>query len=62
VAIFQTGGAQAFSTANVYWSASEASSGATGAWEQNFNDGIQLTNGVNKNVNYYARAVRRVAA
>jgi hypothetical protein len=60
VAIFQTGGAQAFSTADIYWSASEDSSNTTNAWPQNFYNGNQGNN--IKNNGYYARAVRRVAA
>ena len=58
--LFQAGGAQAFSTATYYWSSSEYSSGTTSAWNQSFNGGFQSLSF--KNVIFYARAVRRVAA
>jgi uncharacterized protein (TIGR02145 family) len=60
VAIFQSGGSQAFSTASFYWSASEDSSNTSFAWRQNFDDGDQFNRP--KSYLYYARAVRRVAA
>jgi hypothetical protein len=58
--LFQTGGSEAFSTANYYWSSTETSIGPTFADEQAFNDGGQATNA--KNSDFYARAIRRVAA
>jgi hypothetical protein len=55
------GGAQAFSTANNYWSSSEFSINTFGAWCQSFNSGNQ--SGLNKvNTDIYARAIRRVQA
>jgi hypothetical protein len=54
------GGAQAFSTAVLYWSSSEYSSSTTSAWYQSFGSGSQSIN--NKSINFYARAIRRVAA
>jgi hypothetical protein len=61
VAIFQSGGSQAFSTANYYWSASEYSSNTINAWLQYFLNGSQ-SYGNYKSYSNYARAVRRVAA
>ena len=59
-ALFQSGGAQAISTADSYWSSSEGSSGTTGAWRQFFGTGIQ-SDGVKKGASLgYARAVRRI--
>ena len=60
--LFQTGGAQAFFTANNYWSSSEDSSLTGNAWTQSFNNGNQGIVLDYKNTNYYARAIRRVAA
>lgn len=60
VGIFQGTNAQAFSTANFYWSSSEYSSNTGNAWVQGFNNGLQAND--NKVSNRYARAVRRVAA
>jgi hypothetical protein len=59
-ALFQSGGAQAFSTANDYWSSSEYSSSTPTAWSQFFFNGNQTFN--LKTGSFYARAVRRVAA
>ena len=63
--LFQSGGSEAFATVNGYWSSSEFSSDTTTAWRQFFFSGSQ--NGgsfasLGKNVNLYARAIRRVAA
>jgi len=58
--LFQAGGAQAFSTAVYYWSATGVSSGTGSAWEQVFASGLQ--NGFSKALNAYARAIRRVPA
>jgi hypothetical protein len=59
-ALFQFGGAEAFSTANGYWSSTEDSSNALNAWIQVFLNGGQATN--DKVNDRYARAIRRVAA
>jgi hypothetical protein len=56
VALFQSGGAEAFSFGNRYWSSSESS--ATNAWAQVFDDGIQSSR--SKTINQFVRAVRRV--
>jgi hypothetical protein len=59
--LFQTGGAQAFSTNTInYWSSSEYSGNATYAWGQYFDNGSQAIN--TKDYSLYARAIRRVAA
>jgi hypothetical protein len=58
--LFQSGGAQAFSTGGAYWSSSEDSSLTTLAWLQNFITGFQ--GNVFKTGTNYARAVRRVSA
>ena len=58
-ALFQTSGAQAFFTANDYWSSTENSSNTISAWGQAFSDGSQ--SGSNKTATSYARAIRRVA-
>jgi len=55
VALFQSGGAEAFA-ADFYWSSSEFS--ATGAWRQTFNGGVQ--NNGTKDTSRRVRAVRRV--
>jgi hypothetical protein len=60
VTAFQGSNAQAFSTANVYWSSSEYSSNTNAAWRQDFSDGGQNFNP--KASSFYARAVRRIAA
>jgi hypothetical protein len=57
---FQGTNAQAFSSANAYWSSSEFSSSTVLAWIQDFFSGSQFSS-VKANP-YYARAVRRVAA
>ena len=59
--LFQSGGTQAFSTANGYWSSTEYSSSTTSAWRQSFNDGLQNFDGTKSNTGY-ARAVRREPA
>lgn len=57
-ALFQTGGAQAFDTANSYWSSSEISSSTGNAWTQLFNNGLQNSSNLKSNSNF-ARAIRR---
>jgi hypothetical protein len=54
------GGAQAFSTASNYWSATEDSSSTILAWFQDFSFGNQSS--ILKSSFQYARAVRRIAA
>jgi hypothetical protein len=56
-ALFQTSGAQAFSTAVSYNSSTENSGNTVQAWAQPFGNGIQAAG--NKNGNRYARAIRR---
>jgi hypothetical protein len=53
------GGAQAFSTANYYWSATEYSSSPVTAWVQTFSNGDQAQATGKANA-FYARAIRRV--
>jgi hypothetical protein len=63
VAIFQIGGSQAFIESGTvsYWSASQDSGGATNqAWRQPFRTGGQFLS--TKDLTFYARAIRRVAA
>lgn len=55
VALFQSGGAEAFAAVR-YWSSTEFS--ATAAWLQIFGDGDQFGN--QRDSNFYVRAVRRV--
>ena len=55
-AAYVTGGAEAFSAGNYYWSSTEDS--ATFAWGQYFSTGSQYLNA--KTGNYYVRAVRKV--
>jgi hypothetical protein len=54
------GGAQAFSTADYYWSSSVNSVSTNFSWGQDFDDGFQ--NNLGKDDSYYARAIRRVLA
>ena len=56
VALFQTGGAEAFALQN-YWTSTQFS--ATDGWIQSFDDGTQANAG--KNNGLYVRAIRRVA-
>lgn len=59
VTAFLTGGAEAFSVGNYYWTSSEyAPSPAGYAWYQYFSSGLQL--GHNKTLASYVRGVRRV--
>ena len=57
--LFQTGGAQAFSTA-IYWSSTEYSTNTIYAWKLNFSNGLLYLLTTKSNY-YYARAIRRVA-
>jgi hypothetical protein len=62
--VFQSGGSEAFSTANVYRTSTEISSNTSRADFCNFANGDQVTDSVNgpKTSGYpYARAIRRVA-
>lgn len=61
---FKSGGAEAFSTAPLYWSSSEVSSNTLNAWAQYFNTGNQPTANKLGNVGFtfFARAIRRIAA
>jgi len=61
VADFQSGGSQAFVTTTYYWSATENSSLTTSAWRQWYVSGLQVGT-ANKDLTYYARAIRRVPA
>jgi hypothetical protein len=61
VTLFQTGGAQAFSAAGSYWSATESSSPSNLAWGQGFGNGFQ-GGGSKSALAPYARAIRRVQA
>ncbi|MFI3135529.1 MAG: hypothetical protein QX197_02005, partial [Methylococcaceae bacterium] len=56
-AAYVTGGAEAFSTANYYWSSTEFD--ATTAWIQNFSMGFQFYNSSKTTIDY-VRAVRKV--
>jgi hypothetical protein len=60
-AVFQSSGAEAFTTVGSYWSSTEDSTTTTRAWVQGFSDGAQV-DGFDKTSTRYARAVRRVAA
>jgi hypothetical protein len=57
--LFRTGGGQAFSTADLYSSATESSSNTGAAWRQFFSSGGQNFTFA-KNAGYYARAIRRI--
>jgi len=60
--LFQTSGAQAFSTGNYYWSSTEDSSGTTTAFLQKFDNG-NVTTGLKSFASFaYARAIRKVPA
>jgi hypothetical protein len=60
VAIFQTGGAEAFPAAGQRWSSTQSS--ASGAWGQFFDNGFQKANSKTAgSASYNARAIRRVA-
>jgi hypothetical protein len=60
-AAFQSGGAEAFSLGNSYWTATEFSGNTNNAWAQAFSNGSQFSGG-NKTGGQWARAIRRVAA
>jgi hypothetical protein len=60
ITLFQTGGAQAFSTAQYYWSSTEASSNAIQALQVSFSIGQQFPNSKDSTFGY-TRAIRRVA-
>jgi hypothetical protein len=55
---FKSGGAEAFTTGNVYWSSTQYS--ATNAWFQYFDTGFQLPYSY-KTSSFNVRAIRRVA-
>ncbi len=55
--LFQSTGAQAFSTVNSYWTSTEFSTGVTQALVDSFANGSQAPDG--KLGTYYARAIRR---
>jgi hypothetical protein len=57
-ALFQSGGSEAFTTADACWSSTESSINPSGAWTQFFGNGVQ-GNGF-KNNSLYARAIRRI--
>lgn len=55
---FQSGGAEAFTTSNVYWSSTQYS--AQNAWFQYFDNGLQIPYSYKTSV-FNVRAIRRVA-
>lgn len=59
VTLFQAGSAEAFVTANYYWSATEDASNSGKAWGLHFHDGMHFS--YTKGQTIYARAIRRVA-
>jgi hypothetical protein len=59
VAIFQSGGAESFSSV-IYWSSTQRTPAGGYAWQQTFFSGGQNSLYVSKTSSYYVRAIRRI--
>ena len=61
VTAFQSGGSEAFTATDYYWTATEGSVNTNCAWMHGFDTGYQRNSDIFKNTTRYARAIRRVA-